>query len=88
LQKYGGTVIQTGDFWEIKLPQNSHIIKLLQRIRDESHRFAISYHSTIKSKSQKRSILDEIDGVGPKTKKKLLKQFGSVAELKKPILQM
>lgn len=83
LQKYGGTVIQTGDFWEIKLPQNSHIIKLLQRIRDESHRFAISYHSTIKSKSQKRSILDEIDGVGPKTKKKLLKQFGSVAELKK-----
>ena len=83
LQNLGGDVVDDGDFWEVKLPQNSHIVKLLQRIRDESHRFAVSYHSTIRSKSQKKSILDEIEGIGPKTRKKLLKEFGSVAAIKK-----
>ena len=83
LQKLGGEVFCEGDFWIVKLPQNSHVIKLLQRIRDESHRFAVSYHSTIRSKSQKRSILDNIDGIGPKTKKKLLQEFGSVSGIEK-----
>ena len=83
LQKLGGEVFCEGDFWIVKLPQNSHVIKLLQRIRDESHRFAVSYHSTVRSKSQKRSILDNIDGIGPKTKKKLLQEFGSVSGIEK-----
>jgi bisphosphoglycerate-dependent phosphoglycerate mutase len=54
------------------------LTKLFQRIRDESHRFAINYHSTLQRKHTTRSLLDDIPGVGPATRKKLLKAFGSV----------
>ncbi len=64
-------------FEEIRLPENSHIVKLLQRIRDESHRFAVSYHSVLKRKRQTASLLDEVPGVGPVTRKKLIRHFGS-----------
>lgn len=70
-------VKESGDFIEIGLPADSHAIKLLQRIRDESHRFAVSYHSTLKRGRQSSSILDEIPGIGPLTRKKLVRQFGS-----------
>ena len=66
------------EFLVISLPKNSHIIKLLQRIRNESHRFAISYHTHLKRTGQIKSVLDSIPGVGPTTRKKLLKAFGSV----------
>jgi excinuclease ABC subunit C len=65
------------DFMSINLPNNSHVVKLLQRIRDESHRFAVSYHSTLKRKRQTASALDEIPGIGPTTRKKLIRHFGS-----------
>jgi len=51
---------------------------LLQRVRDEAHRFAISFHRKSRSKSTLRSVLDELPGVGPKRRKSLLKAFGSV----------
>lgn len=66
------------DFTLVDLPNNSHIVKLLQRIRDESHRFAVSYHSVLKQNRQTTSLLDEVPGIGPATKKKLLKTFGSL----------
>lgn len=53
------------------------VIKLFQRIRDESHRFAVSYHTVLKRANQTKSLLDDIPGVGPATRKKLTKQFGS-----------
>ena len=56
----------------------SDVIKLFQRIRDESHRFAVSYHSVLKRKSQTSSKLLDIPGVGPATQKKLLRTFGSM----------
>lgn len=56
----------------------SDVTKLFQRIRDESHRFAVSYHTVLKRKRQVSSALDDIPGIGPKTKKKLLQTFGSV----------
>lgn len=65
-------------FEVINLPANSHLVKLLQRIRDESHRFAVSYHSTLREKRQTTSLLDNIPGVGPVTRKKLIRQFGSL----------
>ncbi len=70
------------EFEEILLPKTSHVVKLLQRIRDESHRFAVSYHSTLKTKRQTKSILEEIPGIGPTTRKKLLRKFGSVKGIK------
>lgn len=65
----------------VQLPHSSSIVKLLQRIRDESHRFAVSYHSTLKRNRQTTSPLDEIIGIGPLTKKKLIKHFGSTSRV-------
>lgn len=78
LQKLGGFMSQTEDFALLNVPHNSNLIKLLQRIRDESHRFAVSYHSVLKTKRQTSSLLDDIPTIGPETRKKLLKTFGSV----------
>jgi excinuclease ABC subunit C len=66
------------DFTFVLLPKNSHAVKLLQRIRDESHRFAVSYHSVLKQKRQTASMLDEIPTIGPATRKKLIRTFGSL----------
>lgn len=78
MHKQNAIVNESDDFWLILLPKNSDIVKLLQRVRDESHRFAVSYHSVLKGKRQTLSLLDEIPGVGPATRKKLLKKFGSL----------
>lgn len=53
-------------------------VKLIQRIRDESHRFAVSYHTTLKRQRQTASVLDEIPTIGPVTRKKLIRTFGSM----------
>ncbi len=65
----------------VELPHSSSVVKLLQRVRDESHRFAVSYHSTLKQNRQTTSPLDEIVGIGPLTKKKLIKHFGSTSRV-------
>ena len=70
-------VESTEDYTLVTLPKASHIVKLLQRVRNESHRFAVSYHSTLKRKGAVKSILDDIPGVGPATRKKLISTFGS-----------
>lgn len=66
----------------ILLPRESEALYLMQNIRDEAHRFAITYNRNLRSKKLVRSLLDDIPGVGPTTKKKLLKHFGSVANLR------
>ena len=58
------------------------LLKLLQRLRDESHRFAITYHQSLKRKRQTSSELEEIPGVGPATRRKLLRHFGSVSNIR------
>jgi excinuclease ABC subunit C len=78
LHKLGGFATESEDFILVNVPHSTNMVKLLQRIRDESHRFAVSYHSTLKVKRQTASLLDDIPGVGPATRKKLLKTFGSV----------
>lgn len=77
MQELHGVVERSDDFLLVTLPKNSHVVKLLQRIRNESHRFAVSYHSTLKRKAATKSILDDIPGVGPSTRKKLVTSFGS-----------
>jgi excinuclease ABC subunit C len=67
-----------GDFSMLLLPSSSHTVKLLQRIRDESHRFAVSYHTVLKRQRQTSSLLDDIPTIGPLTRKKLLRTFGSM----------
>ena len=76
-KKSGAYIKESAEFINIELPASSHTVKLLQRIRDESHRFAVSYHSTLKSRRHTASLLDEIPGVGPDTRKKLIRHFGS-----------
>lgn len=79
--KSNALLTQDDVFIRVLLPKDSHIVKLLQRIRDESHRFAVSYHSVLKTKRQTTSLLDDIPTIGPATRKKLLKTFGSVRGL-------
>lgn len=62
----------------VVLPRASQALYLVQRIRDEAHRFAITYHRGLRKKSGMQSALDTIPGVGPKRKKALLRKFGSV----------
>ena len=78
LHKLGGFITESEDFILVNLPHSTNLVKLLQRIRDESHRFAVSYHSVLKTKRQTASLLDDIPTIGPETKKKLLRTFGSV----------
>lgn len=70
---------QEGNFSILELPKSSQVIALLQRIRDEAHRFAVSYHTSLRDKRVKSSILDTIPGVGPATRKRLIRNFGSVS---------
>jgi len=77
LHTLGGYLHESDDFILVNVPHNTNLVKLLQRIRDESHRFAVSYHSTLKQQRQTRSLLDDIPGVGPITRKKLIRSFGS-----------
>ncbi len=78
LRKLHGFTTESDDYILVNLPHSTNVVKLLQRIRDESHRFAVSYHSVLKQKRQTASLLEEIPGFGPATRKKLLKKFGSV----------
>ena len=61
----------------VELETDSHVAKLIARLDNESHRFAVSYHSTLKRHAATKSILDDIPGVGPATRKKLVASFGS-----------
>lgn len=72
----------------IILQSDSSALRLLQKIRDEAHRFAITYHRSLKEKQLTRSVLDQIDGIGEKRKKLLLKSFSSLEELKNTPIEM
>jgi excinuclease ABC subunit C len=82
LHALGGYTSESDDFILVNLPHSTNLVKLLQRIRDESHRFAVSYHSVLKAKRQTTSLLDDIPGIGPATRKKLLRTFGSLRGVK------
>ena len=74
-------VIRVGDPYPLFIDRNSQALKVLQRIRDEAHRFGITFHRSLRSKQQIHSALTEIKGVGEQTEKRLLMHFGSVARI-------
>ncbi len=71
----------------IILPKNSSTLKLFQRVRDESHRVALKLHKKQRERRIKGSVLDDIEGIGPITRNKLLNHFGSVENIKKASLE-
>jgi excinuclease ABC subunit C len=70
----------------VVLPRRSQALYLVQRIRDEAHRFAITYHRDVRGKRALRSELDDVEGIGPGRKKALLKRFGSVRRIREASL--
>ena len=74
-------VIRVGDPYPLFIDRNSQALKLLQQIRDEAHRFGITFHRNLRSKAQLSSALREIKGVGEKTEERLLLHYGSVARI-------
>jgi excinuclease ABC subunit C len=66
----------------IIIPKNSDALHLLQRVRDEAHRFAVNYHRKLRSRRITHSMLERIPGIGPKKRKALLKHFGSLAKIR------
>ncbi|MCK4380038.1 MAG: excinuclease ABC subunit C, partial [Candidatus Lokiarchaeota archaeon] len=71
----------------IVLPKNSSVLKLFQRVRNEAHRFAVRLQKKQRKKRITGSILDDIEGIGPVTRNKLLNHFGSVDNIRKSTLE-
>ena len=74
-------VYRVGDPYPMFIDRNSPALKVLQHIRDEAHRFGITFHRKLRSKAQIESVLSGIKGVGPKTEQRLIMHFGSVARV-------
>ena len=74
-------VIRISDPYPLFLDRNSQALKVLQRIRDEAHRFGITFHRDLRSKAQIKSALSQIKGVGERTEQRLLMHYGSVARI-------
>ena len=73
----------------VVLPATSQALYLVQRLRDEAHRFAITYHRSLRAKKQAKSVFDDLPGVGPKRKRELLKVFGSAKRVREaPVEQI
>ena len=74
-------VIRVGDPYPLFIDRNSLALKVLQQIRDEAHRFGITFHRNLRSKGQIHSALRDIKGIGEQTESRLLLHYGSVARI-------
>jgi excinuclease ABC subunit C len=66
----------------VRIPRDSEALYLLQQVRDEAHRFAITYHRQLRDKQMTKSVLDDVPGLGPVRRRRLLKEYGSVKRLR------
>ena len=82
LAKQFELIFVEGSSTPIELPRDSQALKLMQRIRDEAHRFAITYHRKLRRARNLKSELDNVPGIGVKRRTELLKKFGSLAKIK------
>lgn len=71
----------------LRLPENSNALKICKQIRDEAHRFALTYHRRLRLKRMRESLLDEVPGIGEKRKQLILRHFGSVTRLRRASLE-
>ncbi len=78
-----GRALQT----PVLLPRTSQAMYLVQRVRDEAHRFALTYHRQVRARTGLRSALDDVQGIGPKRKRELLRRFGSVKGIRAATLE-
>ena len=85
--KHSTSMLLDSEGNEVAIDKKSELFFLLVRMQDEVHRYAISFHKNVRSKSLFQSILDNVEGIGPKRKKLLLKEFGSVKQLKEASLE-
>ena len=83
LAKREEEVFLPGQTEPVRLDRHGAALRLLQALRDESHRFAITYHRQLRLKALEQSRLDEIPGIGPVRKKQLLQRFGSVRAIRR-----
>jgi excinuclease ABC subunit C len=87
LAKENEDVFRLGLPAAVPITKSSPELHLLQRIRDEAHRFAVTYHRNIRAKKSRESALDSLPGIGPARKKALVKRFGSVRNLKEASIE-
>ena len=87
LAKRNEEIFLPGKSEPVILPRNSESLYLLQRIRDESHRFAITYHRQLRKKDMKNSVLDGVPGLGPSRRARLIKEFGSINKIRQATLE-
>ncbi len=66
----------------IRIPRQSEALYMLQRVRDEAHRFAIEYHRKLRGKRMTTSVLDDVPGLGPTRRKRLIKELGGITAIK------
>ena len=87
LAKQFEEVFVTGQREPVVIPRNSEALYMLQRLRDESHRFAVEYHRKLRGKRMTESVLDGIPGLGEKRKNRLLDEYGSLKRVKESTLK-
>ncbi len=75
-------VYRPGESEPVRIPRDSAALYLLQQVRDEAHRFAITYHRSLRDKKMTASVLDDVPGLGPARRARLLREFGSVKRLR------
>ena len=71
----------------ISIDRTSDLFHYLTRMQDEVHRYTINYHRTLRSKNSIASVLDEVEGIGPKRKKELIKKYGSLNKIKEASIE-
>jgi excinuclease ABC subunit C len=82
LAKEREELFMPGDPTPIVLPATSQALYLVQRLRDEAHRFAVTYHRQLRARAQTRSVFDDMPGIGPARKRALLRVFGSARQMR------
>ena len=75
-------VYRPGDSEPVRIPRDSDALHLLQQVRDEAHRFAITYHRRLRAKRLTTSVLDDVPGLGPARKTRLLREYGSLKRIR------